>query len=125
MVMAMARSSAQLEPVIGHDAAEWTPWGSLWLLIAMLVGFGVFLPTYLAAGPLRAPILWGVAALSGFTSVLSMVAGSVILIKVNRAASKHISEGLGARLQFWGAYSTAGAWQRAIRRKTRHLPEAR
>jgi hypothetical protein len=123
LARAMERSTRQLEPVIGNRAATLTPWASLWVMAAAVLGLLVFLPTYLTAAVLRSPILVVAAIVVGVVMALALAVGSIMLVKINRAAGRVVSARLGTRIRFWGAYATGEAWQRAIRRKARHLPD--
>jgi hypothetical protein len=114
---AMGRSRAQLEPVVGTQAARYTPWASLCGLVAFVVGFLLALPAYFGAVTSKSPVLIGLASLFGLVFLMAIGAAWLLLVKVNRAASRYVSAQLGSRLHFWGAYATADAWERAIRRK--------
>jgi hypothetical protein len=115
----MDRSTRQLEPVIGERAALLLPWASLWIMAALVLGLLVFLPAYVFAGLGRSPAIIVVAAVSGSLVVLALGAAFVLLVKVNRSAGRYISDRSGTRMRFWGAYATAEAWRRAIRKKAR------
>ena len=122
---AMGRSCAQLEPVIGSQAASYTPWASLCGLVAFVVGFLLALPAYFGAVTAKSPILIGLASLFRLVFLMAIGAAWLLLVKVNRAASRYVSAQLGSRLRFWGAYATADAWERAIRRKAAPRSDSR
>jgi hypothetical protein len=119
----MDRLTTELEPVIGERAALLFPWASLWLTTAALLLVFVFAPTYWAAAPFRSAPLIVAPVVSGAAVVLAFGVGSVLLVKVNRAAGCYISDRSGVRMRFWGGYTTAAAWERAIRRKARKLAD--
>jgi hypothetical protein len=75
------------------------------------------LPTEVAGVDGRSSAFVVVAVVSGAVAALALVVGAMLCVKVNRAAGLYISDRLGVRMRFWGAYVTPEAWQRAIRRK--------
>ena len=120
---AMARTRSQLEPVVGHDAARYTPIASLFFLIALGTGL-VALGFYVAATVSRAAVFTVTAAVFGVVVLVTFLGGWYFLVKTSRAASQFVSQRVGRHVQFWGAYATAAAWQRAIERKLKSAGEA-
>ena len=102
--------------LVGDDAVTFSEHGRVYLALATIVGLLILLPLWVWASVGGGRVAWAAAATALAVTASLYVRAVTYIRRSGRAASAHVSAGLGYPVRI-GCCTRLDGWQRAIRRE--------